>query len=277
VGVNDLQSHGAITRDLPVPSVALAVGAHPDDVEFGCGGTLAKWAAAGCRIHHLVLTDGSKGTWNPSQDAALLVAARQEEQRRAADVLAGVAGHAGKCGEERRDGVTFLGLTDGELRNGVREQFEVCRVIRTVRPDVILGHDPWRRYRLHPDQRNAGFLLTDAMVAARDPLFFADQGLEPHRPSALLLWEADEPNHVEHVKGFESTKVEALLAHQSQHESTMGIVGDLDDAGASGGAGSGEVAAEIEAFRAEVLAQLASHGSLLGLDAGECFRLLEEL
>lgn len=53
----------AITSvDLPTPSVALAIGAHPDDIEFGCGATLAKWAAAGCRIHHLVLTDGSKGT-----------------------------------------------------------------------------------------------------------------------------------------------------------------------------------------------------------------------
>jgi len=50
------------TVDLPVPSSALAIGAHPDDVEFGAGGTLAKWAAAGCVVHHLVCTDGSKGT-----------------------------------------------------------------------------------------------------------------------------------------------------------------------------------------------------------------------
>ncbi|MGL4299809.1 MAG: PIG-L deacetylase family protein, partial [Candidatus Neomicrothrix subdominans] len=51
---------------LPRPDVALAIGAHPDDVEFGCGATLARWAAAGTRIHHLICTDGSKGTWDPS-------------------------------------------------------------------------------------------------------------------------------------------------------------------------------------------------------------------
>ena len=50
--------------DLPVPARALAIGAHPDDIEFGCGATLAKWAAAGCEINHLVLTDGAKGTWD---------------------------------------------------------------------------------------------------------------------------------------------------------------------------------------------------------------------
>ena len=58
--------------DLPVPARALAIGAHPDDIEFGCGATLAKWAAAGCDINHLVLTDGSKGTWDPAADTGAL-------------------------------------------------------------------------------------------------------------------------------------------------------------------------------------------------------------
>ena len=58
------------TRDLPVPAVALAVGAHPDDVEFGCGAALAKWADAGCIVHHVVCTDGSKGTWDATADIA---------------------------------------------------------------------------------------------------------------------------------------------------------------------------------------------------------------
>ena len=70
--------------DLPTPAVALAVGAHPDDVEFGCGGTLAKWAAGGCVVHHLVLTDGSKGTWDVRADTSALVARRRDEQREAA-------------------------------------------------------------------------------------------------------------------------------------------------------------------------------------------------
>ena len=62
--------------DLAVPGRVLAVGAHPDDIEFGCGATLAKWSAAGCAVHLLVLTDGSKGTWDPDADPAALAATR---------------------------------------------------------------------------------------------------------------------------------------------------------------------------------------------------------
>jgi len=65
-----------VSLDLPTPAVALAIGAHPDDVEFQAGATLAKWAAQGCVVHHLILTDGSKGTWNPDEDIPALVQAR---------------------------------------------------------------------------------------------------------------------------------------------------------------------------------------------------------
>jgi LmbE family N-acetylglucosaminyl deacetylase len=248
LGVNDPPESG-VTLNMPTPASALAVGAHPDDIEFGCGGTLAKWASLGCQIHHLVLTDGAKGTWDPAQDQALQVATRQEEQRQAARRLGG--------GE-----VGFLGWPDGELRNGVRQQWEVCSWIRTVRPEVVLGHDPWRRYRLHPDHRNAGFILTDALVAARDPHFFPDQQVPPHRPGALLLWEADLPNHVEDVAASAATKIEALLAHRSQHESTMGIA-HPDQAPTE--------------FADRVRAQLAAHGRLAGVALGESFHLMTDL
>jgi LmbE family N-acetylglucosaminyl deacetylase len=250
VPVNDLPGRSGVTRDLAVPASVLAVGAHPDDIEFGCGGTLAKWAAAGAVIHHLVLTDGAKGTWDPDQDQRTLVTLRQEEQRRAATVLGG-------------GDVTFLGRTDGELHNGERERWEVARQLRRVRPEVVLGHDPWRRYRLHPDHRAAGFILTDAIVAARDPHFFPDQGLAPHRPSALLLWEADEPNHVEDVAAFVATKVEALMAHQSQLRSTMGI--------------ESAEPAETEAFAVGIRQQLGEHGALAEVSYGESFHLLTEI
>ena len=124
---------------------------------------------------------------------------------------------------ERHDRVLFLGRVDGELENGVDERREVARIIRTLQPAVVLGHDPWRRYRLHPDHRAAGFVTLDAVVAARDPHFFPELGLAPHRPEGLFLFEADEPNHVEDAGGFEDTKVEALLCHRSQWESTMHI------------------------------------------------------
>ena len=147
-----------MSANLDTPSVALAVGAHPDDVEFGCGATFAKWASKGCRIHHIVCTDGSKGTWDPSVDPKALVAARQGEQREASRRLGG-------------DGsVIFLGRVDGELEADLELRREISLWIRRIRPDVILGHDPWKRYRLHPDHRNAGFAVTDAIVAAHDPL-----------------------------------------------------------------------------------------------------------
>jgi LmbE family N-acetylglucosaminyl deacetylase len=206
-----------VTTDLAIPRVALAIGAHPDDIEFGAGATLAKWAAAGCRIHHLVLTDGSKGSWDPAEDTAQLVATRQEEQRQASRELGGAGD------------VTFLGWPDGELECGLRQRWEVAACIRRVQPDVVLGHDPWKRYRLHPDHRNAGFLLTDGIVAARDPHFFPELAAQPHRPSAILLWEADEVDHLEHVPVASlEAKVRALLAHRSQLRSTMAVE-DPDD------------------------------------------------
>ncbi|MDQ1355740.1 MAG: hypothetical protein QOG44_113 [Acidimicrobiaceae bacterium] len=243
-----------ISVNLPVPSCALAIGAHPDDVEFGCGGTLAKWAGAGCRIHHLICTDGSKGTWDPEADTAALVATRQVEQRQASRALGG-------------DGdVVFLGWPDGELEAGVRQRWQVAYWIRKIRPDVVLGHDPWRRYRLHPDHRNAGFLVTDGIVAARDPHFFPEQGVSPHRPSALLLWEADEPDHVEDVAAYFDAKVAALLAHTSQFRSTMGI----DDPAAE---------QEVEGFRAHVRERLAEHAAVAGAGfaQGEAFKLMSKL
>ncbi|MFZ9697848.1 MAG: PIG-L deacetylase family protein, partial [Ilumatobacteraceae bacterium] len=202
-----------------IPARALAVGAHPDDIEFGCGGTLAKWAAAGCVVHYAVLTDGSKGTWDVNADTVALVAARQAEQREAARRIGA------------RGSVTFLGAVDGELENTRTLRDALCRLIRVVQPEVVLGHDPWKRYRLHPDHRAAGFLLTDSIVAARDPHFFrhhfevtdlqTGQPLTHHRPSALMLWEADTPNHVEDISMTLDTKLHALEAHASQFESTM--------------------------------------------------------
>jgi LmbE family N-acetylglucosaminyl deacetylase len=241
--------------DLPTPASALAVGAHPDDTEFGCGGTLAKWAGAGCVVHHLVCTDGSKGTWDPGRDLAALVALRQDEQRDAAKAL-------GATGE-----VVFLGHVDGELSSDLPVRAEVALWIRRLRPEVVLGHDPWKRYRLHPDHRHAGFLTVDGVVAARDPHFFADQGVAHHRPSALLLFEADEPDHVERLAEPEvARKLAALEAHRSQMRSTMHV--DV---------GSPAAGDQLAAFHRRVRDRLAEHGSLAGVPTGEAFKAILEL
>jgi LmbE family N-acetylglucosaminyl deacetylase len=243
------------TTNLETPTRALAIGAHPDDIEFGCGATLAKWAAAGCEIFHLVCTDGARGTWDPDEDPAALVAQRREEQRAASRAL---GGH----GE-----VTFLNWPDGELESGLRQRMQVAAAIRHLRPDVVLGHDPWKRYRLHPDHRHAGFLTTDGIVAARDPLFFPELADPPHRPRTLLLFEADEPDHLEDVTDSLTCKFEALLAHTSQLRSTMHIATPIDRA---------HPAADLVAFEAQLVLRHRTLGAPAGIDAAEAFKRIDD-
>jgi LmbE family N-acetylglucosaminyl deacetylase len=244
-----------VSVNLPTPAVALAIGAHPDDVEFGCGGTLAKWSADGCVVHHLICTDGSKGSWDPRADTAALVQTRQDEQRAAAEAL-------GATGTQ-----VFLPYVDGELESGLEQRRAVAEVIRRLRPTVVLGHDPWKRYRLHPDHRHAGLLAVEGIVAARDPHFFPDAGPH-HRPEELLLFEADQPDHVEDVEAFVDAKIAALLSHTSQLLSTMGIDETADEP---------TVAAQRAAFEHDVHARLIERGALEGVARGESFKRMADL
>ncbi|MEQ8840062.1 MAG: PIG-L deacetylase family protein [Acidimicrobiales bacterium] len=241
--------------DLPTPASALAIAAHPDDIEFGCGATLAKWTAAGARCHLLVCTDGRKGTWDVEADTDALIIRRQHEQRAAAQRL-------GLTGEVR-----FLGVEDGELGpavdRGVDLRSAVARIVRELTPEVVLGHDPWRRWRMHPDHRAAGFLTVDAVVAARDPHYHREHGIAHHRPAHLLLFESEEPNLVETIAdGHLEAKVQALLAHESQFETTMVI--DANDDGTQAGD-----------FRARTRAAASVHGRRAGVGLAEAFRLLD--
>jgi LmbE family N-acetylglucosaminyl deacetylase len=180
------------------------------------------------------------------------VATRQVEQRAAAAAL----GATGGC--------VFLAEVDGELVAGLDQRERVAREIRRLQPEVLLAHDPWKRWRLHPDHRAAGFLALDALVAARDPHFYPEQGLAPHRPTTLLLWEADEVDHVEDVTGFAERKVAALLEHRSQFRSTH----DIDD--------PADVA-QVERFSRRVEDRLAEVGRTAGVAAGEGFKRVDRL
>jgi LmbE family N-acetylglucosaminyl deacetylase len=224
-----------VTVDLLVPQRVLAVGAHPDDIEFGCGATLAKWADAGAHVTLCVCTDGAKGTWDRDADIAALGA----------------------------DDVEMLRFVDGELVDDMAARASVCRVIRRTRPDVVLGHDPWRPYRLHPDHREAGFLTIAAIVAARDPHFFPEQGLAPHRPAILLCFEPARVAHLENVHGYVERKVDALLAHRSQWRSTMGIDEHPDE--------------QRDAFEARLHAEARAHGLRGGCRAAEAFARIDNL
>ena len=234
------------------PQSVLVVIAHPDDAEFQCGATLAKWAANGTIVHHLVCTDGSKGTWDPHADQVALVATRKAEQKAAARRL------------NSKGSVIFLDQVDGELQSNLAMRSEVAKVIRQIRPQIIIGHDPWRRYRLHPDHRHAGLLAVEAIVAARDPFFFPEHDLEPHRPDALLLFEAEEPDHAEDVKGWESAKAAALLEHRSQFETTHGIQNPKDPT-------------QINAFESRIQAELERSAQPFGLDSAEVFKAIIDI
>jgi LmbE family N-acetylglucosaminyl deacetylase len=242
------------TIDRKVPGRVLAVGAHPDDIEFGCGATLAKWSDAGAHVVMCICTDGAKGTWDATADTHTLVETRQAEQRTAAAAL-GVTE------------VVFLGYVDGELDPGIAAQAEVSAVLRRTRPEIVFGHDPWAIGRIHPDHRNAGLLLLDAIVGARDPHFFVEQlrggELVPHRPARVLLFESEQPDHVERVDAWMGRKVDALLRHRSQWRSTMGIADRPEE----------QQAAFVRHLHDEAQAQ----GLRAGVRRGEAFRTIRNL
>ncbi len=236
---------------LPTPGRVLTVGAHPDDAEFGAGATLAKWALAGAEISMLILTDGSKGSWDPDADPAQLSSLRRAEQEQAAAKL-GVHGQ-----------LVFGSHIDGELEYSMRLRAEVCLWIRRLKPDVVLGFDPWKRYMLHPDHRAAGWATVDGVVAARDHLFFPEQladGLEKHRPDHLLLWVPEAADHWEDAASTFGLKIEALLCHSSQTQTTM------RDA-----LSSGEHRAQ---FEARMVSWCKNMGEAAGLELAEAFKMI---
>jgi LmbE family N-acetylglucosaminyl deacetylase len=244
---------GPRSVDLDLPASALVIVAHPDDAEFQAGATLAKWARAGCVVHHLVLTDGSKGTWDRTVDQSELARRRKDEQRAAASALGAT-------------GVVFLDQVDGELAITLPLRGAVAAVIRRLRPQVVLGHDPWKRYRLHPDHHAAGRLCVDGIVAARDPFFHPEQlvdGVTHHRPEALLLFEPDEANHAESATEADlATKLRALEAHESQLDTTHFYRTGGDD--------------PLQAFRARERERMEDAGRWAGVALAERFHVITD-
>ena len=190
----------------------LVILAHPDDPEFFCGATLAKWAAAGHEIVYCLLTCGDKGAPNREIDPEELCSTRVGEQRAAAAIL-GVKN------------VRFLGYADGYVVPDLELRREVTRVIRQEQPDILMTCDPLLFYpgetRLnHPDHRAAGQVVIDAVFpAAGNHLYFPEllaEGLEPHTPSEVWLSIPNTPTVVLDVTDFWDTKIRALQEHKTQ-------------------------------------------------------------
>jgi LmbE family N-acetylglucosaminyl deacetylase len=184
----------------------MIVSAHPDDAEGNCGGTTAKWVREGKVIHYIILTNGDKGSADLSMASEKLAGIREKEQEKAAKVL-GVSG------------ITFLRIPDGELEVSQPLRKEITRLIRLHQPAVIFTHDPWKLYQLHPDHRAAGFLTLDAIVAARDHLFYPDhlaQGLKPSRVKEVCLFGTDHPDFWVDISETIELKLQAVRCHESQ-------------------------------------------------------------
>ena len=147
----------------------LVVVAHPDDAEFGCGGSVAHWVADGREVFYCVITNGNRGSDDPAMTPERLAAIREDEQRAAARAL-GVTD------------VLFLGYPDGELEDTREARRDVVRAIRRFRPDRVVNQNPFpslNPYAGHRDHRHAGRLALDAVYPyARDRLHFAELGAE---------------------------------------------------------------------------------------------------
>jgi LmbE family N-acetylglucosaminyl deacetylase len=193
-------------RTPPDSKVILAIQAHPDDVDFSSGGTVALFAKQGHQVHYLSATSGNKGTHDRTMAPARLAEIRECEQREAARQLGAVGCH-------------FLRHNDGELEANLSLRGEVCRIIRQVRPYTIMTFDPWRPYQLHPDHRAIGITALDAVIAARDHLFFPEQlaeGLDVARVHEVYLFGAIEPDTWIDISDTIELKIQAALAHTSQ-------------------------------------------------------------
>lgn len=187
---------------------ALVIGAHPDDNEVGCGGTIAKLTQQGWDVTFIVCTNGNKGSHDPDITHYRLAELREVEQRAAAAIL-GVRQ------------VIFLRYNDGELEPSPALRAEMALYIRHFKPHVVYSHDPWRMYMLHPDHRVVGYAVVDGLVSARDHLYMpglGQIGLTVWRPRSLFLWSAEKPDHIEDISSTLATKIAALREHHTQFD-----------------------------------------------------------
>lgn len=185
----------------------VAVGAHPDDLEIFCGGTLALLADRGVPVVGVIVTRGEKGTHQAGVDPEELAAVRRREAAEGARLLGW------------RD-VVWLGFPDGEADRFPQELRErLTAVYRRYRPQAVFTFDPWRPYELHPDHRAVGWAACDARLAAKLPLYYPEQiaaGLKPWDVAELYLYNTDQPDTWFAVDGTFERKLKALRAHQSQ-------------------------------------------------------------
>ena len=199
----------------------LAITAHPDDVDFGAAGTVARWTDAGIEVAYCVVTDGDAGGYDEDFPRAEVPAMRRAEQVAAAKI-AGV------------HDVRFLGYPDGRVEATLDLRRDLARVIRQVRPDRVVCPSPERNYARmgvsHPDHRAVGSAALDAVYPdARNPFAFPElrnrEGLAPWKVREVWVSGSPSPTHVVDVTDTFGRKIAALRAHVSQ----TGSMDDLEE------------------------------------------------
>ncbi len=215
----------------------MVVTAHPDDSEFGAGGTVAKLAKEGREVTYVIVTNGSKGSSDRSMTPERLAKIREEEQRNAARTL-GVAR------------VEFLGYPDCEVEDtrGVRR--DVTRQIRRWRPDLLIAQNPRRTHNLgasHRDHRIvAGVALDCVYPLARDHMAFPEllPEYEPHKVGEVYVMQWENPRVVVDITDFMDLKLKALACHASQFSDFAAVEKRVRDRSAELGETKGYAYAE---------------------------------
>ena len=192
---------------------AMVVVAHPDDAEWGCAGTVAKWCAEGWEVVYVLCTDGSKGSEDPEMTSGRLVEIRKQEQLNAGKVLG------------LKD-IVFLGYEDSMLEPTLELRRDIAREIRRHRPDVLICMNPVRSvdgegYLGHPDHFASGEAALSAVFpSSRDRLTFTEllrEGLEPHKVKEVwMMFHGDTADKFVDVSAYMDTAVDALKQHQTQ-------------------------------------------------------------
>lgn len=196
----------------------LVINAHPDDQDFGAGGTIASWTSKGIKVSYVVCTNGDQGGVDPSVDRATMPAIRQAEQRAAGAAL----------GVEE---ITFLNYVDGSLAPTLELRKKLVREIRRHRPDRLLIQSPERNWQRipssHPDHMAAGEAAIQAVYPdAGNPFAFTDlisEGFEPWTVEETWVMGHHQPNHHVDITDFFTAKIAAIKAHESQtgHQSEI--------------------------------------------------------
>ena len=232
----------------------LVIQAHPDDAEFRVSGTVAKFAREGDEVFYVTITDGSKGTFDPSSDPAALSEVREAEQMRAAEVL-GVKE------------AFFLRHADGELMPSIELRDTLIRFIRKLRPAIVMTLDPWLPYNVHPDHRAAGIVSAEATAFAGMPSFCRHQlalGLHEHQPKQIYFFRTNEPNEWVDISDTIDAKIRAILCHRSQLALSPELAGEV--------VGMGELEARVAR---DVRKRAAEIGSRCGKPYAEAFKVLD--